>query len=103
MIIRQGDLMMRRVGSVSASRRAATVTLAVGEESGHSHVVDGWLDRPLTADKPGLVSVGQTQLRVAGMPWRHGAIIVPSGQYEFWIQRELTENEELEEVRRVQD
>lgn len=96
MLIRQGDLTLRRVGAAPPGAVRPT-TLAVGEESGHSHVADGYL----AGDR--FVAPAPTTLRVEGMPWRHRPVPVPAGEYEIVHQRELTEDEEIEEVRRVAD
>ena len=102
MIIRQGDLMLRRIGAPEAGKASAH-TLAIGEESGHAHVADGILRRAIDV-QPGILDVvAPTSLRVTGQPWRHDPIKLEPGRYELWVQRELTEAEELEEVRSVQD
>jgi hypothetical protein len=95
MLIRQGDLILQSHSLPESIGEPRTLTLAVGEESGHSHVLFG-VDRG-----PGLVEVlAPTALRVEGMPWRHDPITVPAGTYRYWVQRQLSESEE---VVRVQD
>lgn len=99
MIIRQGDLMLRRVSDASTDETPRPVTLAIGEESGHSHVLDGFPVTPLGDQGRGVVEVlAPTNLRVEGMPWRHDPIPVSPGRYEFWIQRELTAEQEVVRV-----
>ena len=94
MLIRQGDLMMERIGEArEADQVVETVTLAVGEQSGHSHVVCGQL---LEA---GLVNIPLDDvLRTEGQPWRHDPIPVKPGLWRFWQQREVTEDEEVRQV-----
>ncbi|MGA0069525.1 MAG: hypothetical protein ACO3PB_08735 [Miltoncostaeaceae bacterium] len=102
MLIRQGDLMMRRVGDpTTTDHPTKPATLAIGEESGHSHVLDGLVAVALDNAPRGVVDVpAETLLRVEGMPWRHDPIPVAPGRYEYWIQRELSE---ADEIRRVVD
>lgn len=98
MMYRQGDLMIRRTANTDTAKQPTEQTLAIGEESGHSHVIDAVMIQPGLIDVP-----VPTMLRVAGMPWRHDALELPAGRYEYWIQRELTEDEELEQIRQVED
>ena len=97
--LRQGDLVLQRVPDASTDAPARPLTLAIGEESGHSHaltarLVSGGLgEGVIVLDAP-------ADLRVDGQPWRHTAITVPPGTYRYWVQRELSEGDE---VRRVQD
>jgi len=81
MIIGQGDVALKRIGDSHTSEPAKQITVAVGEESGHSHVLRG-VERARVGGAR-LIDVPQdTQIVVAGMPWRHDAIMVPAGLYE---------------------
>lgn len=96
--IRQGDLALIPIQPNDAppKGRAKMHTLAVGEDSGHAHVIASAL-----RDGDTLVLLDPSELRVepAPMAWRHDALPVPAGQYRIVVQREYTP----QEVRRVQD
>ncbi len=97
MLIRQGDLVLQRVGEEPATPPKsvpADLVLAVGEESGHSH-------RLRAAQlQPDLIYLAEgANLRVEGMPWRHDEIGVEPGVYKCWVEREYTP----EAIRDVRD
>lgn len=100
-MIRQGDLIVRRVADAEPGA-AAPVTLAVGEESGHSHVVEAVLRRAVDVTSPDSVGVvdvlAPTELRIEGQPWRHDPIPLAPGRYEYWVQRELSDDDEVSSV-----
>lgn len=84
-MIRQGDLVLVRVGDAETAEKPTAVKLAIGEDSGHAHV----LDVVKIADR--LVDVPQpSQLRVEPdhLAWRHQPIPVPPGRYQYVIQQE---------------
>lgn len=91
-LIRQGDLVIATIDAPPLKRRrqAKAITLAVGEESGHSHVLDAVL-----RDSGIFEVVAPTTLRVEGQPWRHDPIPVEPGVYRFFVQRQLSEDEEV--------
>lgn len=92
MLIRQGDLVLAptETAPLKGRKKARPVTLAIGEESGHSHVLDGILRGD------GVIEVLDTStLRVEGQPWRHEALTVEPGVYRFFVQRQLSESEEV--------
>lgn len=101
MIYRQGDVILRRVHKacpVHMDPVPHRVTLAVGENSGHSHVLD--VLRDWTEDDRRYVDVAQgVQARVEGLPGRHDPITLDAGTYEVIIEREYRPDA----IRRVED
>ena len=82
MIIGQGDVSLRRIGDSATVEAPKAITVAVGEQSGHSHVLRLGVEL-VRVDARRLIDVPQdTQIEVAGMPWRHTALTVPAGLYE---------------------
>jgi hypothetical protein len=80
MIVGQGDVTLTRIGDSRASADPKPITIAIGEQSGHSHVLR--LGIELREAGKRLVDVPQdTQIDVVGMPWRHTAITIPAGLY----------------------
>lgn len=99
MLIRQGDLILRRIPGQADTKKSEIVTLAVGEESGHSHVTDGFIARKPVEGLPGLLHVqAPTTLWIGGQSWRHDEIKLTAGVYEFWVQRELSADEDIQNV-----
>lgn len=96
MMIRQGDLALISVSPATLPGKPAAHTLAIGEDSGHAHVIDRALrlDDLLVVPDDAILTV-----EPAPMAWRHDPIQVPAGTYRIVIQREYTP----QEVRRVQD
>ena len=98
--IRQGDLVLTPTTfEVAVKGNPGTKTLAVGEESAHSHVIDNsYFDPALMQLR---VLDGGSSLRVdpPAMSWRHNSIEVPAGDYDIVIQREYTP----ERIRNVAD
>jgi len=95
--IRQGDLILVAADIAADFGPTQPQTLAIGEESGHSHVLTGAL-----AEVEGrrFIRLDQADaLRVEGMPWRHDPITVPAGVWEVRVQREYTP----EGIRQVMD
>lgn len=91
MIVRQGDLLLRRVATRDPAGEVREHTLAVGEESGHWHAAIGVLEeiegrRLLTVREP-------TLLRVEGQPGRHTPIELPPGTWDVWTEREYVPRE----------
>lgn len=81
MIIGQGDVSMRRIGDSRTIEAPKAITVAIGEQSGHSHVLRLGVESRVGAVR--MIDVPQdTQIEVAGMPWRHTPIAVPAGLYE---------------------
>ena len=81
LILGQGDVTLVRIGEATACD-PVDVTLAVGEESGHSHVIRGAARCDQGPRRLLSVPAG-TRLEIAGQPWRHDAIVVPAGLYEL--------------------
>lgn len=78
--IGQGDVtLIRRDGLAPVEGLPREVTLAVGEESGHAHVIVG-VDGVRGGVR--LLTTLGGPVRVVGMPWRHAPIDVPAGTYE---------------------
>lgn len=106
MLIRQGDLQLRLVGPAEGLPNPVVLSLATGSGGDHQHVLNGVMVRQLTTnpEDKGLLEVpADTTLRVVGTEWRHTPIAMPAGRYEFWLQRELSEDQEQEEIQRVDD
>lgn len=83
MIIGQGDITLIRVGDAEAVEGlTAPVTLAVGEESGHSHVLTAGI-LVQRGDRKYLNVPQDAKVEVQGMPWRHTPLDVPAGLYEL--------------------
>lgn len=101
MLIRQGDVNMRRLGDAVCGiedTRYKQVCLATGGTSDHAHTL---LGVPVS---PGVIDVPhEAPLLVQNQKWRHTSIVVPPGRYKFWSPIELTENEEREEIQTVTD
>jgi len=87
--IRQGDLLLvAAFPDLDFPAASRLHTLAVGEESGHSHVIEAQL---ATANGRRYVHLNKpSTLRIEGMPWRHEPITIPPGTWEVRIQREYT-------------
>lgn len=86
LIIGQGDVSLVRIGDARRTKKkdVKAVTLAIGEESGHSHVLKaGVLTIEKSTGKKYLDVPQETQVVVEGMPWRHTALTVPAGRYEL--------------------
>lgn len=98
MIIRQGDVLLTRVGECASSEQTRELTLAIGEQSGHSHVLHGGVE--VLARGHRYVDVPRdTTVTIEGMPWRHAPVMLPSGRWEIVVEREYSP----EAVRNVQD
>jgi len=94
-IIRQGDLALIPIARPPIQGTPRTETLAIGEDSGHAHVLD------CTRDGDLLTVTTESTLRVEPAPlsWRHDPITVPPGTYRIVVQREWNAGE----ARDVQD
>jgi hypothetical protein len=90
---RQGDVMIERVNRIpdNAKARAEThrLTLALGEVTGHSHVLEADVIAPYDAGAVFFALRGEIHLRHQ----EHGTIRVPEGTYELVRQREYTPSE----------
>jgi len=104
MTIQQGDLLLRstvrRWDGYSPGKRAKVLTLAKGEATGHSHVLE------CEESDAELIAQGEYMLLTLGSPGvlkheEHGAIEVPEGTYEVAQVREFDVAENV--VRIVRD
>jgi hypothetical protein len=85
MIIRQGDLVLKlRSTEVPAEGSDERLVLAVGESSGHAHVVDG----TRVGDVLSVRSPSVLRVEPPSMEWRHRSINIDPGTYDVIIQRE---------------
>ncbi|MHB8388272.1 MAG: hypothetical protein ACYDBH_01665 [Acidobacteriaceae bacterium] len=112
---RQGDVLLIPVASmplnaVPEKNKARGVVLALGESSGHAHVLDPvdcetltWTDAGEIVRR-GLRVIRETSLRHTNpdgsLTQEHGTITVPAGNYHVIIQREALADDE---VRAVED
>lgn len=97
--VRQGDVLLFRIGDVKptgkpvASRR---VVLALGEVTGHAHVVEGAVAEFVSAEGNRLLWVEASAPIVHE---EHDAVTLKPGLWRLGIQMEQT----AEDVRRVMD
>jgi hypothetical protein len=108
--IRNGDVILQWLGPAPDTNiEPAEHVLAVGEESGHSHVLRGVMapaDTVLTPppgahvgdDARGFIVSEVAELRIEGQPWRHYSHTVQPGLWAFWIQQRLTIHNEVVDV-----
>lgn len=107
MIVRQGDVLLRRVASLPKSAQVAEkkdqagnrrIVLAYGEVTGHAHAI-----YDLDSVDVFVTSTGMMYLKVskdaALQHEEHGTITLPPGNYERTIQREYSP----EQIRNVAD
>jgi hypothetical protein len=95
-IFRQGDVLLRGVGSVNGTKTGqGSKVLAFGEVSGHKHVLSGKGVEFYNAGGQVLVSIPKSAELVHE---EHEAITVPKGVYEVVIQREFDLVEGVREV-----
>lgn len=107
MIVRQGDVLLRRVTSIPDSAKPAEkkdqagnprIVLAYGEVTGHAHAIADLENVDVFVSETGTMYLkvkNGTELRHE----EHGAIALPPGNYERTIQREYSP----EEIRNVAD
>jgi len=95
-IYRQGDLHLQRIPDTPIDASPRRHTLAIGENSGHAHVVP--MAR-LQGDVIVLDEPGQVIVDPPSMAWRHDALALPAGTYRYWVQREYAP----EAIRTVSD
>lgn len=93
MLLRQGDvLIMKTAGIPKGAAKLPHRTLAHGEITGHSHRVDESGDVELfEADGTLFMRVKSEQATVVHQ--EHGPVVVPSGIYKVWRQREYSPKE----------
>lgn len=91
---RQGDVLLRRVNAIPTGeqRTLDKVTLALGEVTGHAHVLTGDLEETVVRDP----DLERRFLRVLGdggvlTHEEHATIQIPPGDYEVVRQREYEE------------
>lgn len=81
MIYGQGDVtVVREDRPIPEGLTPRRVTLAIGEETAHSHVLDDvieWTDGGVRY----VAVLVPTVMRVEGQPWRHDPIELPPGVY----------------------
>ena len=95
-LLRQGDVLLRKIGRLPTGLVAKDRTLAVGEITGHHHT--------LNAGKVFVDSGGQQFVQLAAPTvlahQEHAPLAVPKGVYQVVLQREF---DVVEGVRRVLD
>lgn len=107
MIVRQGDVLLRRVGSIPEAAKSAAkkdqagndrIVLAYGEVTGHAHAIHDLdaVDVFVTGDG---VMYLQVKEEAKLQHEEHGTIALPPGNYERTIQREYSP----EAIRNVAD
>lgn len=99
-IYRQGDVLIRRIGSLPKQKARPRLTgiLAYGEVTGHAHKVEDLTHAEVLEVGSGLyLRVGQEGVRIVHE--EHAPISLPPGDYEVEIQREYTPAE----IRNVAD
>lgn len=99
-IFRQGDVLIKRVGSFPAGERKKRENgvLAYGEVTGHKHCVECLEQAEVFEIENGLyLRVGEEGVRIVHD--EHGTITLPPGDYRAVIQREYSP----EEIRNVID
>jgi len=107
MIVRQGDVLLRRVGSIPKTAKAAEkkdqagnsrIVLAYGEVTGHAHAIHDLEDVDVFVTGTGTMYL-KVKNEASLHHEEHGAIALPPGNYERTIQREYSP----EEIRNVAD
>jgi hypothetical protein len=99
MIIRQGDVILRKVRPCKVTGAPTLLILAVGEESGHAHVLRAVEVKQGEQRFVVVPEAAPVHVTPDTMAWRHAPITVPPGTYEVVIEREYTPTV----VRRVED
>lgn len=107
MILRQGDVLLRRVASIPKSAKLADkkdqsgndrIVLAYGEVTGHAHAIHDLESVDVFVTGTGTMYL-QVKNEVSLRHEEHGAIALPPGNYERTIQREYSP----EAIRNVAD
>ncbi len=99
-IFRQGDVLIRRIESLPATKAIARTNgiLAYGEVTGHCHKVDNLTVAEVLEIENGLyLRVGEDGVRI--IHDEHAPITLEPGNYEIEIQREYSP----QEIRNVAD
>ena len=100
---RQGDVLIRRVDSISKTnpmeREQGLVVLAHGEVTGHAHAIEEEGVTQYGTTEPGVTALEITQAMAMLQHEEHGTIELPQGIYEVIRQREYSP----EAVRNVAD
>jgi hypothetical protein len=107
MIVRQGDVLLRRVASIPKTAKAAEkkdhsgnprIVLAYGEVTGHAHAIHDLSNVDVFVSDSGEMYL-KVKAEVSLQHEEHGAIALPPGNYQRTIQREYSP----EAVRNVAD
>lgn len=86
MLIRQGDIALVPSAATPLVGEPKHHKLAIGEDSGHAHAIDGLrLGNLLT-----VLAEAPLTVEPETSAWRHTPIVVPAGTYDVVIQREYT-------------
>ena len=90
-IYRQGDLSLIPTElPVEDAKAGAKHTLAVGEESGHAHVITNALFNSDAMMLQVLDGGAKLLVEPPSMSWRHESLNIPAGNYKLVVQREYT-------------
>lgn len=96
---RQGDVFLSAVDAIPAeAQKQKGGTLAYGEVTGHSHVIDDLEQAEVLVTPEGEMYVRVHGERVALLHQEHGPIEVPKGDYRVVIQREETPDQVIRDV-----
>lgn len=99
-IYRQGDLALIPVDDAPVNAKASDKhVLAVGEESGHAHVIDNSLFDANAMLLTVLDGGASLVVDPPSMRWRHESLSIAPGNYKLVVQREYTP----EAIRNVAD
>ena len=97
MIIRQGDLVFRKIDEVIAGKSCKKLVIAEGEATGHSHLLSADTATKIYGDKTKFMLTGKAKL----MHPEHETITFLKGTYVVINEREFDYAEE--QMRKVQD
>lgn len=91
---RQGDVLIRRVDSISKTnpmeREQGRVILAHGEVTGHAHAITDKSVQQYRTKAPGVTAIEIKRAMAMLKHEEHGTIELPRGTYEVIRQREYT-------------
>ena len=92
---RQGDLLIEKVSQKFDGKKVRKVTLALGEVTGHSHVVVCDRDMEVSTDDAEVAERFIRTISTATITHQeHGAITLEPGTYRVTRQREWSDSEE---------
>lgn len=96
---RHGDVLLRRIAKIPANKKQVKPVLALGEVTGHSHVLDNYGTICFADNEKDLADFAQVESPAKLTHQEHSTIVLPPGNYEKLYQVEDTSKE----VRPVQD